>query len=1520
MNQPFFRLLKRAPLAGLFILLFANHLFAQPMEITDATTPPITPENLISNIFLGDGVEVVDVTFEGDPLSVGYFKNGQNAVGIERGIVMTSGRATGINCNVPDQTGANCNGGQFASTDNGSSASDADLSAIAAGGLSVFDVAKFTITFIPTSDTLRFKYVFASEEYPEWACSPFNDVFGFFISGPGLSGPYQNNGTNIALIPGTTTPVSINNIHPANGAGCPPVFSQFYNNNLGTSIQPVYDGYLDVFVAEVVVIPCETYVIKLSLSDVGDPAFDTGVFLEAKSFGTGSLQVETATVSLDGTITEDCATGSITFTHPGPVEDDFLLDYTIIGTAQNGVDYLPIPLDLFIPIGDSSVTIDIVALEDGFDEGMESIGIDIQRDVCNRDTFWIFIRDNEILPPDLGPDATICTGDSVLLDATLPIPLPVPPSFTNGQDFVVSHNGPTYSPIQVAGVQPVTLGPGVIQSVCLNVDHNWVDDVDVFLISPGGQFIELSSDNGSNCDDYNNVCFTPNAVQSIASGFPWQPCTSGVQASFANGTFAPEGVWSDLWDGDYPTNGIWQLLVIDDQMGFNGTLLDWTITFEPLYQVYYEWTPNTGLSCADCPMPTATPSTTTTYTVVASDTYGCTVQDSITITANNTRAAPNINCSDVTNNSITFNWDAVSGAMGYMVSINGGAFVQNNGNSQVLNGLTLDSTVTIEVYAIGNCSGLIGTATCSTPSCNSPSLSITNVTNVTCNGNTDGAVTLQAAGGAGDYTYTFDGVSNTTGVFTGIAEGNYMASVIDSWNCPNVLQVTVAAPQALNSQAFVVNGVSCNGLSDATLAAAVAGGTYPFSFLWNNGLTDSIAINLGAGLQTVIVVDGNGCADTASYNLTEPPLLTLSTAVDSVDCSGTATGGALVLIAGGTADYDVLWDAAAGNANTPLVNNLAAGSYSVTVTDANNCTASATATVLEPSAITASIAQTSNPLCNGTATGTATATASGGTGTLEFFWNNGDYGPLADSLSAGAHFVTVSDQYGCSTVQTFNLNDPSSISIQLTPSDVSCFGGSDGNIVANATGGTSPFNYLWSNGANVPNPGNLTVDNYCLTVTDANGCTATACADVQQPSALSLNSMPTNTGCVGSSTGEIDLSVSGGVGSYQFVWDNSQTTEDLTGLPAGTFSVTVTDGNGCTATLTESIGESTAVLTQLAQTGVKCQGGTDGTISTTVTGGSGTYIFSWSGPNGFTSNLQNPINLPAGNYDLTVTDAIGCTAINAITVTQEDTLAAIFNLDFISCFGENDGRIEILAIGGVPPYRFSIDSGEVFVGNNIFTYLEPGLYDLVVLDDNGCTWEQPQAYLGEPDELTVSLGPDTILPYGTTLQLDPDISNLVNAGTATFDWYSNNPQLPPVDSASRIGEFVVVSPASVIFTVTDENGCTAEDLINIFVQENREVVVPTGFAPGAGGNAVNDLLHVHGNSGMVKEIKLFRVFDRWGELMYEAVNFPINDLNTGWDGTFKGKDMPAGVYVWYVDVEFVDGLFEGYKGETTLVR
>jgi len=719
----------------LLLLISINQLTAQ-IEVTDAATAPYTPENLITNVFLGEGVIVNEVNFNGIPSAAGFFKDGFDAIGIDRGIVLTTGAAATNGAIL----GVDNNGSAFASTNNNSIANDPDIQAIS--NVPVFNVLEYEIKFIPTLDTVEFRYVWASEEYPEFSCSSFNDVFGFFISGPGINGPFVNNGENIAIVPGTNLPVAINSVHPDNGQACPASFPEFYNDNNGTGLNPVYDGYTDVFTARAIVVPCEEYTIKLLIADGGDGIFDSGVFLEAKSFGTGTLDVSIETLSLDGTLAEGCTDATLNFCLPSPTEEDFTVNYNIFGSATPGVDYTQFPDSLIIPAGDSCVSIVIQAFEDGLDEDTEQIAIEIQRDICTLDTFYIDIKDNLVSLdlPDLGPDQTICKGDTVTLFGEITdVPLPDPPTFTwNGPVDIDPVNTSIFAPINVSNIQPPVLGEGVIQEVCINVQHGFLGDIDVFLVAPNGSFIELSTDNGSNGNNYTQTCFTPDATTPIdyidppASGAPY------------TGQFGIEGIWSDLWsNGENPTNGEWNLLIVDDQNGFEGLLLDWSITFVPTYDIFYTWTSDqaeNSIDCDDCPNTAVFPTEATTYFLEIEDSYGCTFMDTISFVVNDAADAPVITCDSITEEMIIFGWDDVPTSMGYEVNVNGTGWVPASGPLEhVVTGLGFSEVVTIEVRALGTeCPGLTGIGECMTLACDGAEPSIIFINPVLCNGDNSG--------------------------------------------------------------------------------------------------------------------------------------------------------------------------------------------------------------------------------------------------------------------------------------------------------------------------------------------------------------------------------------------------------------------------------------------------------------------------------------------------------------------------------------------------------------------------------------------------------------------------------------------------------------------------------------------------------------------------------------------------------------------------------------------------------------
>lgn len=1396
-----------------FAMLFGSYAVNSQIEVTPADIPPFTPENLITNVFLGEGLEVLNITYSGVPAAVGYFSNGTNDVGIDRGIVMSSGNASSAaTANTSNSTSG---------TTSGSSIPDPDLSAIA--NANIFDVARYEITFIPISDTLRFRFVFASEEYPEYACTNFNDAFGFFISGPGINGTFSNNGENIALVPDpadpsgftfTDVPVTINNVNNEGvdvAGGCLYDYNMYYNDNAG-SLTMTYDAYLDVFTAQAVVIPCSTYTIKLAICDRGDSVFDSAVFLEAKSFGTGSLDVQVATVSLDGTITEECAGAEISFCLPTPTEADFIIDYNIIGTAQQGIDFPAFPDTLFIPAGDSCVSLFVDAFEDGIPEGVETIGIDIQRDPCNRDTFWIFIRDNELVAPDLGPDTTICRGEGVALDGTLPIQLPAPPSFSSdAQVSFSSNNSPQFSDINVFGVQPFTLSEGVIQSICIDkLTHAWMDDVDLYLISPGGQFIELSTDNGADGgnlsfpDSLINTCFTIDATTPINFPGPFAP----PSALPLSGNWQPEGVWSDLWDGEYPVNGTWRLQLFDDTQGFGGTLESWTITFEPLYQISYQWFPAKGLSCSDCPDPFATPDTTTTYYLEASDSYGCAVYDTITITVLDVLPAPEVSCELTADTAIQVSWSSLADATSYEVNIDNTGWVPVNAGPDTLSyqigGLTYDQCIDIEVRAIALCDGLIDSLTCCTPACDPASVAIINASNPSCLNGNDGSFQLEATGLNPPFTYTIPalGNSNTNGFFEGLEAGPYQVVVVDAVNCPATINVVVKSPDALMPSPYVINSISCNAGNDGIIGIEMSGGTGPYTYLWNTGSTDSLLSDLPIGMYMVTVTDANGCVAVDSIELTEAAALSLNPVGTTLLCNGDENGTISATPSGGNAPYVWQWDSLSGGLTDSIITGLSAGNYGVTVSDVNGCTTEAIVVVAEPEAIDLTTGFIP-PKCYTSGNGKAFVHAEGGAGSYSYKWN--DIGNQATdtayNVKAGNYRVIVTDANACRDTAFVQVIPPDSLSTLTLVEPTSCFDSEDGAISFSSSGGTEPYSFNWFDGVQTDSfRTDLAAGVYTITLTDANNCKKVISPIVSAPLPLEVEVMTQPVACFQGDEGSAEAVVSGGTGNWSYTWSGlSDTVNQISGLSAGIYQLTVSDENDCTIIDTFSIANAEAIQLSVSVMDANCHGENTGSAEAMPIGGAGNWAFNWS--NG--SNQQEASNLSAGTYFLTVTDGNNCKIKDTIQVGQPPALLNGLSLTNISCNGEEDGTANSMPVGGIPPYNISWSNNQTGPNAND---LEPGSHQVTIVDGNGCEFIDT-FQLTEPQVLTLS--EVLVTSVSCNAGADGKIQVMANGGTAPYFYAWSAPGIGNSTIASNL------SAASYSVTVTDANDCEAMLTIEI---------------------------------------------------------------------------------------------------------
>jgi len=455
--------------------------------------------------------------------------------------------------------------------------------------------------------------------------------------------------------------------------------------------------------------------------------------------------------------------------------------------------------------------------------------------------------------------------------------------------------------------------------------------------------------------------------------------------------------------------------------------------------------------------------------------------------------------------------------------------------------------------------------------------------NVSCFGLTNGSATIVPPGDAAPYTYLWSNGS-TSAIINNLAPGTYTVVITDTNGCTANKSMVITQP-AVISNALKVKNVSCNGGNDATIEVTPSGGTAPFTYLWtHNNATTSTITGLVAGTYNVQVKDANNCIKTEQIVITQPDILTAAITSKNVSCNATFTGEATVNVVGGTAPYTYNWN----NGITTATNNgLRPGTFSVTVTDAKGCAVNASVVITEPTVLTVSTNQTKAG-CNGETTNSVIATPSGGTQPYTYLWSNGLTTANADNLLPGTYNLTVTDANGCKVTEVVSVVATANLSLSFNKKNISCNGLTNGNAAAVVTGGKAPFTYSWSTGSNNPSINNLGVGAYTLTVTDDYGCTVTETVTITQPGILTATHQQTNVNCYGLSEGSISLTVSGGTAPYVYQWSNGFKTASLSQIPAGTYTVVVTDSNNCTLAHTVTITQPADVATPTAVNQVFC--------------------------------------------------------------------------------------------------------------------------------------------------------------------------------------------------------------------------------------------------------------------------------------------------------------------------------------------
>jgi len=690
-----------------------------------------------------------------------------------------------------------------------------------------------------------------------------------------------------------------------------------------------------------------------------------------------------------------------------------------------------------------------------------------------------------------------------------------------------------------------------------------------------------------------------------------------------------------------------------------------------------------------------------------------------------------------------------------------------------------------------------------------PSALIVNAssTNPICFGNTNGTAVVSAIGGTSPYTYlwTSPGAPTTPSV-SGLGAGTYNVTVTDAHGCIQSASVSLTNPAAV-STTITNTTVTCNGACNGTATATPSNGFSPYTYLWSNptAQTSQTANGLCAGTYTVNVTDSHGCPSQATTTITQPTVLTSTVSSSgNVSCNGLCNGFAQVTAGGGTPPYTYNW--MPGAINNSLATNLCAGTYTCTVTDSRGCTIQSVATITQPAVLTASATGTNITCFNG-CNGTATVNYAGGTAPYSFLWTPNlqtVFNPTG--LCAGVQNVTVTDSKGCTATASVTLTQPSQIVVVTNPTNSNC-GQSNGSACALVSGGVAPYTYLWNNPmvSTTACANNIAAGTYNVVVTDASGCTATMNANINDITAPTVAiTSSTNISCFGYANGTATSTTSGGVGPYTLLWTpGGQTVANPTNLGPGVNTLTVTDAAGCIASASVTITQPAAILSAVATIqNASCFGICDGSASVVAAGGTAPLSWVWSDPAAQTASTS--VNLCAGNYIVTITDAMGCIKLDSTTiVTQPNSLAiAASTVTNITCNGDNDGAISTVITGGTPFYTFNwqpaISSAPIATG------LAVGTYTLVVTDFNGCSAQQTWN-ITEPTPLTYTSNFNA-----ATCSTNNGTAEVVAVGgTTPYTYQWNDPALQTTSLALNLfgGAYTC--------TITDSHGCSQSVNFNV---------------------------------------------------------------------------------------------------------
>lgn len=607
--------------------------------------------------------------------------------------------------------------------------------------------------------------------------------------------------------------------------------------------------------------------------------------------------------------------------------------------------------------------------------------------------------------------------------------------------------------------------------------------------------------------------------------------------------------------------------------------------------------------------------------------------------------------------------------------------------------------------------------------------------------------------------------------FSTIASTTYYVLVAGFGTASGAFDLSIT-PLAFSASA-VATDINCFG-GTSTVTVSGVGGVGPYTGIGT--FTES------AGTYDYIVEDAFGCQATASITISEPALLEIDVTNSSILCHSDLTV-ITVTATGGTVPYIGI-----GTFNEP------AGTYNYTITDNNGCTASDVIVISQPDAIvlTETVVDVT---CFGLANGSIDAVISGGVSPYSISWSNGESTESITALVAGDYDFTITDDNGCVTTGTINVDEPNELSVNFNVTNNDCFGSASGAIDLDVIGGTGPFTFDWSNNETTEDIAGLAAGNYEVRVIDANGCVVVDDADVSEGDEIVITPVLIldASSCI-TNDGEIQINVAGGDGTYTFNWDNGDVSQNIFNLAPGTYTLDVLDGLGCHGSFITMVGQPAApTVTLISADDPLCFGDANGEITIDITGGTAPYSFDWSNA----ETTQNISGLIEGAYNVQVIDDLGCDNTLSVSLSQPDALSITGVATDLDCNNSSNGAVDITVSGGTigSGYNFSWTDGSAFSAiSEDISGLESGIYTIVVTDDNGCS-NTVDFLVNAPSAISVS-EIITDEAFGN----DGAIDLTVSGGTMpyTFVW----------SSGQTTEDIVGVTAGIYTVTITDDNGCS----------------------------------------------------------------------------------------------------------------